>query len=247
MREALIEREVLLADRAAHHLAAALRAAASRGLAAGVAAAARPVPLRSSRRPKAAAADALGRSRARRGRQAADARPLSQRASNIRIAGSTTPASSCSPRAMRPIAARISAPGRARSETRQADGLWQVTRRGHAERRAQHHRGARAGQCRRPVGRRGADAAAPASTPSAKVRLVKGRHIVVPQLYEHDRAYIFQNSDGRIVFAIPVSGRLHADRHHRPRLRRRSRQGEGHGGGDRLSLRVGQRISGASR
>jgi glycerol-3-phosphate dehydrogenase len=37
----------------------------------------------------------------------------------------------------------------------------------------------------------------------AKVRLVQGSHIVVRKLYEHDRAYMFQNSDGRIVFAIP--------------------------------------------
>ena len=37
----------------------------------------------------------------------------------------------------------------------------------------------------------------------ARVRLVQGSHIVVRKLYEHDRAYIFQNSDGRIVFAIP--------------------------------------------
>src|SRR6516225_1337960 len=37
----------------------------------------------------------------------------------------------------------------------------------------------------------------------AKVRLVQGSHIVVKKLYEHDRAYIFQNADGRIVFAIP--------------------------------------------
>ena len=35
------------------------------------------------------------------------------------------------------------------------------------------------------------------------VRLVQGSHIVVPKLYEHDRCYIFQNADGRIVFAIP--------------------------------------------
>lgn len=35
------------------------------------------------------------------------------------------------------------------------------------------------------------------------VRLVQGSHIVVPRLFEHDRAYIFQNADGRIVFAIP--------------------------------------------
>ncbi len=36
-----------------------------------------------------------------------------------------------------------------------------------------------------------------------KVRLVQGSHIVVPRLFDHDRAYIFQNTDGRIVFAIP--------------------------------------------
>jgi glycerol-3-phosphate dehydrogenase len=32
---------------------------------------------------------------------------------------------------------------------------------------------------------------------------VKGSHIVVPRLFEHDFAYIFQGADGRIVFAIP--------------------------------------------
>ncbi len=37
----------------------------------------------------------------------------------------------------------------------------------------------------------------------AKVRLVQGSHIVVRRLFEHDRCYIFQNTDGRIVFAIP--------------------------------------------
>ena len=37
----------------------------------------------------------------------------------------------------------------------------------------------------------------------AKVRLVQGSHIVVRKLYEHDRAYMFQNSDGRIVFVVP--------------------------------------------
>lgn len=35
------------------------------------------------------------------------------------------------------------------------------------------------------------------------VRLVQGSHIVVPKLFQHDRCYIFQNEDGRIVFAIP--------------------------------------------
>jgi glycerol-3-phosphate dehydrogenase len=37
----------------------------------------------------------------------------------------------------------------------------------------------------------------------AKVRLVQGSHIVVKRLYEHDRAYMLQNADGRIVFVIP--------------------------------------------
>ena len=35
------------------------------------------------------------------------------------------------------------------------------------------------------------------------LRLIKGSHIVVKRLFEHDHAYIFQHPDGRIVFAIP--------------------------------------------
>jgi glycerol-3-phosphate dehydrogenase len=35
------------------------------------------------------------------------------------------------------------------------------------------------------------------------LRLVKGSHIVVPKLFEHRYAYIFQQPDRRIVFAIP--------------------------------------------
>ena len=37
----------------------------------------------------------------------------------------------------------------------------------------------------------------------AAVRLVKGSHIVTRRLYEGEHAYIFQNPDKRIVFAIP--------------------------------------------
>ncbi len=36
-----------------------------------------------------------------------------------------------------------------------------------------------------------------------KARLAKGSHIVVRRLFDHDRAYIFQNTDRRIIFAIP--------------------------------------------
>ncbi len=35
------------------------------------------------------------------------------------------------------------------------------------------------------------------------LRLVAGSHIVVPKLFDHDRAYIFQAVDGRVVFALP--------------------------------------------
>jgi len=36
-----------------------------------------------------------------------------------------------------------------------------------------------------------------------QLRLDKGSHIVVPRLYDHDRAYILQATDTRVVFAIP--------------------------------------------
>jgi glycerol-3-phosphate dehydrogenase len=39
--------------------------------------------------------------------------------------------------------------------------------------------------------------------PRGHVRLVQGSHIVTRKLFDHDRAYIFQNPDGRVVFAIP--------------------------------------------
>lgn len=38
------------------------------------------------------------------------------------------------------------------------------------------------------------------------VRLVRGSHIVVAKKFEHDKAYIFQNDDERIIFAIPYEG-----------------------------------------
>ena len=78
----------------------------------------------------------------------------------------------------------------------------------HAERheerrRAQRDRRARPRQRRRALGRRDCSAASSGVNAPAQMRLVKGSHIVVRRLFEHDRAYIFQNADGRIVFAIP--------------------------------------------
>lgn len=40
------------------------------------------------------------------------------------------------------------------------------------------------------------------------IRLIQGSHIVVPRLYEGEHAYILQNEDRRIVFAIPYLERF---------------------------------------
>ena len=49
-------------------------------------------------------------------------------------------------------------------------------------------------------------AAEPAHAGTRSLRLIKGSHIVVPRLFEHPHAYIFQHPDGRIVFALPYEG-----------------------------------------
>ncbi|WP_348657071.1 glycerol-3-phosphate dehydrogenase [uncultured Sulfitobacter sp.] len=38
---------------------------------------------------------------------------------------------------------------------------------------------------------------------SEGVRLVRGSHIVTRRLYDHDKCYFFQGTDGRIIFTIP--------------------------------------------
>ncbi|HEX8363795.1 MAG TPA: glycerol-3-phosphate dehydrogenase [Allosphingosinicella sp.] len=40
----------------------------------------------------------------------------------------------------------------------------------------------------------------------AAPRLVRGSHIVVPRLWDEDHAYILQQPDGRVVFAMPFEG-----------------------------------------
>ena len=106
-------------------------------------------------------------------------------------------------RAMRPIAAPKSGRGRGASPPAATAGLWRLTLHDARDRtRYETLIGARARQRRRSLGgrrrRRGRGQNAP-----VKVRLVKGSHIVVDRLFDHDRAYIFQNADGRICFAIP--------------------------------------------
>jgi glycerol-3-phosphate dehydrogenase len=43
----------------------------------------------------------------------------------------------------------------------------------------------------------------PRHRPAHRLRLDKGSHIVVRRLYDHDRAYMLQAADSRVVFAIP--------------------------------------------
>lgn len=55
------------------------------------------------------------------------------------------------------------------------------------------------------------------------VRLVRGSHIVTRKLYDHDKCYFFQGTDGRIIFAIPYEtdytliGTTDAEHHDDPR------------------------------
>ncbi|MEO1701966.1 MAG: glycerol-3-phosphate dehydrogenase [Pseudomonadota bacterium] len=60
---------------------------------------------------------------------------------------------------------------------------------------------------------------------SEGVRLVRGSHIVTRKLYEHDKCYFFQGTDGRIIFAIPYENDFtligttdveHTDLHEKP-------------------------------
>lgn len=85
---------------------------------------------------------------------------------------------------------------------RQNDGLWQVDL-----------RNVRTGDVERVSARLLVNASGPwvdrvlhgpiGSGRPNTVRLVQGSHIVVRRLYEHDRCYMLQNTDGRIVFVIP--------------------------------------------
>ena len=91
------------------------------------------------------------------------------------------------------------------TSARRADGIWEVET---ADRASGRHDSLRAKilvnaagpwvdrvlNSTRPAG---------ANTLKPKTRLVQGSHIVVRRLFDHDRAYILQNHDKRIVFAIP--------------------------------------------
>jgi len=89
---------------------------------------------------------------------------------------------------------------------RRVDGLWQATLEPSGA-------GARSGRVRRVTARALVNAAGPwvlevqdkvaGANRGSGLRLVKGSHIVVPRLFDGAQAYILQNLDRRVVFAIP--------------------------------------------
>ncbi len=231
-----------VAQRAAHHLADALRAAACQGPAAGLAAPARPLPLRPYRRAQAAAADQDARHAQRSGRQAAEA-AVHARPSNIPTAGSTMPGWWCSMPATPPIAAPSI---RTRAKVVAARAATAST--GPSRSRI------RATGARRRRSRRGCSSMppAPGSTTCCRTRSARTTSTMSGwcraaisssrKKFDDPRAYFFQNRDGRIIFAIPYEddftliGTTDRDYHGRP-----GRSGDQRAR-DRLSLRRGQRV-----
>ncbi|PZQ48309.1 MAG: glycerol-3-phosphate dehydrogenase [Rhodovulum sulfidophilum] len=85
-------------------------------------------------------------------------------------------------------------------EASRADGSWRVVTEGPAG-RAEHRARALVNAGGPWVERVIRDVVH--AKPSGGVRLVRGSHIVTRKLYDHDRCYFFQGTDGRIIFAIP--------------------------------------------
>ena len=98
-------------------------------------------------------------------------------------------------------AARLGAEVRTRSpvtKIARKDGLWKVScgRRTYTARALVNAAGPAVDEVARLAG----------TAPKYAVRRVRGSHIVVPRLFDHDFAYIFQQPDTRICFAIPFEG-----------------------------------------
>jgi len=89
---------------------------------------------------------------------------------------------------------------------RAAKGLWQVTLGAEGSRRQVSARAVvnAAGPWVEAVGR----SVAGGETDALRLRLVKGSHIVVPRIAHAEDAYLLQNGDGRVVFALPFEERF---------------------------------------
>uniref|UniRef100_UPI0035CC0E23 glycerol-3-phosphate dehydrogenase n=1 Tax=uncultured Sphingomonas sp. TaxID=158754 RepID=UPI0035CC0E23 len=89
--------------------------------------------------------------------------------------------------------------GTAVESARREDGMWHVALSDGREVTARAMVNAAGPWVHQMLGKLGVNAA-------SGVRLVKGSHIVVPKLFDGEHAYILQQPDRRIVFAIPYQG-----------------------------------------
>jgi len=83
-----------------------------------------------------------------------------------------------------------------------ADDLWQITVQDTRSKNTETYSARALINAGGPWVKELLDGALNTQTPE-NIRLVRGAHIVVKRLFEHDRAYFFQGRDGRIIFAIP--------------------------------------------
>ena len=229
-----------LGDRAAHRLASALRAAASPRHAAGLAAAARTVPVRSPRRAKAVAGQPDARSGPGRGRRSAEARSVRARVRILGLLGGRRPARG--PQRPRragarrddpdPHASRVGRTGCARVDP---DHARQLHRRRERNPRPDHR------QCGRAVGRPRPRVHAgcrdqledPARAGLAHRGAAPLRSRPLLHVPERRRPHRLRH---------PLRGRVHADRHDGPGFRGRSRRRRRDPGRDRVSVPGGERI-----
>ena len=212
----------------------------AKGPAPGLADAARPLPLRPHRRPQAAAGHHDARHAQRSGRQAAEA-AVHEGLRIFRRLGQRCAAGRAQCARRRRSRRDRSAPARRSSSARREDGHLDARRRGYRDRTTEEV------SARLLVNAAGpwvdhVLAGAVGQNDVHNVRLVQGSHIVVPKKFDDPRAYFFQNTDGRIIFAIPYEedftliGTTDHDYRRRPARRADQRRR------DRLSLRCGQRI-----
>ena len=238
VREALIEREVLL--KAAPHIIWPMRFVLPHSPEdrPGVAGAARPVLLRPSRRPQAAAGHAHPRSR-RAIPRACRCSISTRAASNIPIAGSTTPGSSCSTRvdAAERGAQVLTRIGRGlRAPRGRRDGRVDDEEQRH--RRDPRHFAPAASSTRRAPGSPTSSGVSRARTPRATCGWSRAATSSCRNSgHGRERLSGAEPRQARHLHQ-PLRGRSRADRHDRHPLRRPRRRRDGRRERDRLSARA---------
>ena len=203
--------------------------------------AARPVPLRSSRRPQAPARLPRGSTSAASPRARRSCRATSRR-SNIPIAGSTTRGWWCS-NALdarergAAILTRTLVVGAARRRAVAARRIVDAAERRTATRSRRARWSTPPGH-----GSSGSSIASTARIRSSRVRLVKGSHIVAPKFFDGRAGLSAAEPRRARDLRHPLRGRPRADRHDRHSVRRRAGDGRRRRSGDRLSARRRRRL-----